>query len=92
MKYNNSSKKDIEKNENIANESISNVVSYENKYIEYLKETNKNREETNKKELDLLKLYEEIDSIKNHSILSKLNGHNLLYFFTKLYIWKNVFI
>ena len=76
MKYNNSSsKKDIEKNEIIVNEKLSNVVSYENKYIEYLNETNKNREELNKKELDLLNLYEEIDK----DIVIKIKGMICMY-------------
>ena len=76
MKYNNpSSKKEIEKNENLANERLSNVVNYENKYIEFLNETNKNREDVNKKELDLLHFYEEIDK----NIVIKIKGMICMY-------------
>ena len=76
MKYNNpSSKKEIEKNENLANERLTNVVNYENKYIEYLNETNKNREDVNKKELDLLHFYEEIDK----NIVIKIKGMICMY-------------
>ena len=76
MKYNNpDSKKEIEKNENLANSRLTNVISYENKYIEYLNETNKNREDANKKELDLLHFYEEIDK----NIVIKIKGMICMY-------------
>ena len=76
MKYNNpASKKEIEKNENLANSRLTNVISYENKYIEYLNETNKNREDANKKELDLLHFYEEIDK----NIVIKIKGMICMY-------------
>ena len=76
IKYNNpSSKKEIEKNENLANERLTNAVNYENKYIEFLNATNKNREEVNKKELDLLHFYEEIDK----NIVIKIKGMVCMY-------------
>ena len=62
VKYNVlSSKKDIEKNENLASKGMNEAVNFENKYIQYLNETNKNREDANKKELDLLNMYQDID-------------------------------
>lgn len=76
MKYNALvSKKDIEKNENLANEGLSDVKNYENRYIQYLKETNKNREETNKKESDLLKMYQEMDK----ELMIKIKGMICMY-------------
>ena len=57
MKYNSlATQKEIERNENRANEGLSDAKVYENRYIEYLNETNRNREEINKKELELLKV------------------------------------
>ena len=84
MKYNNTnSKKEIEKNENKANEGLSDAIYYQNRYIEYLNETNKNIEDINKKELDLLKLYEEIDK----DIIIKIKGMTCMYIagFKKMY-------
>ena len=77
------SKKEIEKNENKANEGLTDAISYENKYIEYLKETNKNIDDKNKKELDLLKMYEEIDK----EIVIKIKGILCMYIagFKKMY-------
>ena len=40
---------------------MNDAKNFENKYIQYLNETNKNREDANKKELDLLNMYQEID-------------------------------
>ena len=84
MKYKNIvNKKEIEKNETKANEGLTDAISYENKYIEYLKETNKNIDEKNKKELDLLKMYEEIDK----EIVIKIKGIICMYIagFKKMY-------
>ena len=84
MKYNNTdSKKEIEKNEEKANEGLSDAIYYQNRYIEYLNETNKNIEDINKKELDLLKLYEEIDK----DIIIKIKGMTCMYIagFKKMY-------
>ena len=62
MKYNAlASKKEIEKNENLASEGLFDAVNYENRYIEFLKETNKNREDANEKERSLLNMYQDID-------------------------------
>lgn len=62
MKYNAlASKKDIEKNESLASEGLFDAVNYENRYIEFLKETNKNREDANEKEKSLLNMYQDID-------------------------------
>jgi hypothetical protein len=62
MKYNQlASKKEIEKNENLASEGLFDAVNYENRYIEFLKETNKNREDANEKEKNLLNMYQNID-------------------------------
>jgi len=62
MKYNQlASKKEIEKNENLASEGLFDAVNYENRYIEFLKETNKNREDANEKETSLLNMYQDID-------------------------------
>jgi len=62
MKYNAlASKKEIEKNENLASEGLFDAVNYENRYIEFLKETNKNREDANEKEKSLLNMYQDID-------------------------------
>ena len=61
MKYNSlATQKEIERNENRANEGLSDAKVYENRYIEYLNETNRNREEINKKELELLKMYQDM--------------------------------
>ena len=84
LKLNNSvSKKEIEKNENKANEGITDARNYENRYIEYLNEANKNAEDVNKKELDLLKMYEEIDK----EIVIKIKGMICMYIagFKKMY-------
>lgn len=84
MKYKNIvSKKEIEKNENKANVGLTDAISYENKYIEYLKEANKNIDEINKNELDLLKMYEEIDK----EIIIKIKGILCMYIagFKKMY-------
>ena len=84
MKYNNTaSKKDIEKNEIIANEGLNNAINYENIYIENINETNKNIEDINKKELDLLKMYEELDK----EIMIKIKGMICMYVagFKKMY-------
>ena len=62
MKYNAlATKKEIEKNENLASEGLFDAVNYENRYIEFLKETNKNREDANEKERSLLNMYQDID-------------------------------
>ena len=84
LKLNNSeNKKEIEKNENKVNEGIIDVINYENRYIEYLNEANKNAENVNKKELDLMKIYEKIDK----DIVNKIEGIAYMYIkgFTKMY-------
>ena len=76
MKYNSlATQKEIERNENRANEGLSDAKVYENRYIEYLNETNRNREEINKKELELLKMYQDMDA----ELVIKIKGMLCMY-------------
>ena len=76
MKYNSlATQKDIEINENKANEGLSDAKLYENRYIEFLKETNRNREDINKKEFDLLKMYQDMDD----ELVIKIKGMLCMY-------------
>jgi hypothetical protein len=76
MKYNNlATQKDIEINENKADEGLSDAKLYENRYIEFLKETNRNREDINKKEFDLLKMYQDMDD----ELVIKIKGMLCMY-------------